>query len=118
MRHAEHAHAQPPDRAGNAVAVKIERRECRRLDIGDDVHLHAVDDGEKILALQIEFVSDLGEPAPMRRCSAGADRIDIGAPLLELRETRLARAGIVRNVVDQRGKTNRSRTSPRAAHAA
>ena len=52
--HAEHAHRKPADRAGDAVAIKIERRPVGRADVGDDVHLHAVDDGEEILALQVE----------------------------------------------------------------
>ncbi len=54
VRHAEHAHRQPPDRAGDAIAVKVERRAVGRTDVGDHIHLHAVDDGNEILALEIE----------------------------------------------------------------
>ena len=52
--HAENAHRKPPDRAGDAVAIKIERRVVRRADVGDDIHFHAVDDGEKSSRSQIE----------------------------------------------------------------
>ena len=69
--HAEHAHRQPPDRAGDAVAIKIERRAVGRADIGDHVHLHAVDDGDEILALEIE----LRAPPAARPASCGG-----GAP--------------------------------------
>ena len=48
--HAEDAHRKPPDGAGDAVAIEIERGEIGRADIGAHVHLHAVDDGEEILA--------------------------------------------------------------------
>ena len=41
----------PPDRARDAVAIKIERRQVRRADILRHVHFHAVDDGKEILAL-------------------------------------------------------------------
>ena len=51
---AEHPHRQPPDGAGDAVAIEIERRHVRRADVLRHVHLHAVDDGEKILALEAE----------------------------------------------------------------
>ena len=52
--HAEHAHRQPPDRAGDAVAIKIERRPVRRADVRNHVHFHAVDDGDEVVALQVE----------------------------------------------------------------
>ncbi len=68
-RHAEHPHRQPADRAGDAVAIKIERRAIGRADVGDDIHLHAVDDGEKILALQIESRTARAKPAS---CGGGA----------------------------------------------
>ena len=51
---AEHPHRQPPDGAGDAIAIEIERRQVRRADILRHVHLHAVDDGQKILALEAE----------------------------------------------------------------
>ena len=58
-RHAEDPHRKPADRAGDAVAIEVERRAIGRADIGDDVHLHAVDDGEEILALEIELLHRL-----------------------------------------------------------
>ena len=48
----EHPHRQPPDRAGDAVAIQVERRQIRRPDVLRHVHFHAVDDGQKILALE------------------------------------------------------------------
>ena len=51
---AEHPHRQAPDGAGDAVAIEIERRKIRRTNVLWHVHLHAVDDGEKILALEAE----------------------------------------------------------------
>ena len=47
--HAEDTHRQPPDRAGDAVAIKVERGTVGRADVGDDIHFHAVDDGEEVL---------------------------------------------------------------------
>ena len=48
---AEHPHRQPPDRARDPVAIEIEGREIGRADILRDIHFHAVDDRQKILAL-------------------------------------------------------------------
>ena len=53
--HAEDPHRQPADRAGDAIAIKIERRVVGRADIGDDIHLHAVDHGVEILPAQAEL---------------------------------------------------------------
>src|SRR5258705_489682 len=54
LGHAEHPHRQTPDGAGNAIAIEIERGKIRRTNVLWHVHLHAVDDGEKILALDAE----------------------------------------------------------------
>ena len=35
LLHAENAHAEPADRAGDAVAIKIEGRQIGRADVGD-----------------------------------------------------------------------------------
>ena len=80
--HAEHAHAEAADRAGDAVAVEIEGGEIGRADVGNDVHLHAVDDGEEILALQVESAHGLRQPAQVLWRRAGIERGDVGAPLL------------------------------------
>ncbi len=55
----EHAHRQAADRARDAVAIEVERREIRRADVVERVHLHAVDDGEEILAREIEVAHRL-----------------------------------------------------------
>ena len=52
---AEYPHRQPPDRAGDAIAIKVESRKIRRPNVLWHVHLHAVDDGEEILALEAEL---------------------------------------------------------------
>ena len=51
----EYPHRQPSDRAGHAVAIQIERGQVRRADILRNVHLHAVDDSQEILALEAEL---------------------------------------------------------------
>ena len=73
LRQAEHPHRQPADRARDAVAIEVERRKVRRPYVGGHVHFHAVDDGEKILALEAEFLHRrrvVAQPAP----AAGPDR--------------------------------------------
>src|SRR6478735_515273 len=50
----EHPDRQTTDGAGDAVAIKIERRKIRRTNVLWHVHLHTVDDSEKILALEAE----------------------------------------------------------------
>ena len=113
--HAEHAHRQPPDRARDAVAVEIERGPVRRADVGDDVHLHAVDHGEEILALEIEVAHRLRETGKCCGGCAGVERIDVVAPGCSCARA-AARAGRDRRRCRRpRGRTNRFRTSPRAA---
>ena len=90
--HAEHPHRQASDRAGDAVAIEIERRAIGRADIGHDVHLHAVDDGEKILALKIECAHRLRQAEKLRRRRAGIERVDVGAPLLQRGAPQVARS--------------------------
>ena len=51
---AKHPHRQPPDRARHAIAIEIERGHVGRADVLRHVHLHAVDDGKEILALEAE----------------------------------------------------------------
>ena len=60
LRQAEHPHRQPSDRARHAIAVKIERRKVGCANVLRHVHFHAVDDGQKILALQAEALHRRG----------------------------------------------------------
>ena len=83
LRQAEHPHRQPSDRAGDAVAIQIERRKVRRPDILRHIHLHAVDDGQEILALEIESPNRGDVVAQPRRRMALIQRVDIVAPLLK-----------------------------------
>ena len=80
LRQAEHAHRQPPDGAGDAVAIEIERRHVRRADVLRHVHLHAVDDGEEILALEAEGFDGGDVILQPRRRMALIQRVDIVAP--------------------------------------
>ena len=116
--HAEHPHRQPPHRAGDAIAIKIERGAIGRADIGDDVHLHAGDDGEKVAVIEIESAHRLRQTRKLRRRRTGIKRGEIGPPLVERRAPPVARARDRRRCRRRRGRTNRFRTSPRAARAA
>ena len=98
--HSEHPDRQPPDRARDPVAVEIERRLVGRADIPEHVHLHSVDDGMKILAPQPEFAHRHGQTLRARGRLAGIERVDIGAPALELLAALAAGAARIRDVVD------------------
>ena len=115
---AEHPHRQPSDRAGDAVAIQIERRQIRRPDILRHIHLHAVDDGQEILALETESSNRGDIVAQSRRRLAPVQRVDIVAPLLKRRQPLGARAIGIGDVVDLPAESCRSETSPRAARAA
>ncbi len=56
-----------------------------------DIHFHAVDDGDEILAPQIERAHRLRQAQKTLRRRAGIHRIDIGAPNAATAEPRLAR---------------------------
>ena len=78
---AEDMHRQTPDRAGDPVAIEVERRQVGGADVVRGVHLHAVDNGEEILAAQREARA----PARARRGRqvprpAGVERLDLVAP--------------------------------------
>ena len=99
-RHSEHAHRKASHRASDPVAIEVERGAVRCADVGDHVHLHAVDDGDEILALEVEFAHRLRQGGERRRCGAAIDRVDIAAPLLQLRAPRVARTQVVGDIVD------------------
>ena len=69
LLHAEHPHRQPPDRARDAVAIAIEGLLVGRADVGDDIHLHAVDDVVEILPPESEFAHRAGEARQCRSAS-------------------------------------------------
>ena len=98
--HAEHPHRQPADGAGDAVAVEIERGAIGRADVGNHIHFHAVDDGEKSSRCRSNVRTACARPGKLRRRRAAIKRVDVGAPAVQLRAARFARAGIVGNVVD------------------
>ena len=114
----EHPHRQPSDRARDAVAIQIERREIRRPDILRHIHFHAVDDGQEILALETE-PSNRGDIVRQpRRRMALIQRVDIVAPLLQRGQPLAAADRRNRRCRRPAGKSCRSETSPRAARAA
>ena len=116
--HAEHANRKTPDRTGDAVAIEIERRPIRRADVGDDVHLHAVDDGDEVLALQVEAAHRFA-PARQATVARRRDRSRRCPSAIAPTASRRARADPDRRRCRRRrGRTNRFRTSPRAARAA
>ena len=82
LGHPKSARGKAADRARHPVAIKIERHESRRPDIGLDIHLHAVDHGAKILAPQAERMNSPGEALQRRiwRPQAGVERVDIAPP--------------------------------------
>ena len=59
--HSENADRQATDRARDPIAIEIERCVVGRADIGDDIHLHAIDDGVEILAPEPEIAHRGGE---------------------------------------------------------
>ena len=50
--HTEDLDGKPADSAGHAVAIKIEGGEIGGDDVGGDIHIHSVDDGQEILQPQ------------------------------------------------------------------
>ena len=92
---------QPSDGAGDAVAIKIERGEIGRADIGAHVHFHAVDHREKVLAPQAESLHRLRQAFQPCRRLAGIERIDIAPPLRELPGALGAVAAVIGDVVDR-----------------
>ena len=59
----EHARREPPHRACHAVAIKIQLHKGRCLDAFPDIHLHAVDDGPEVVAVEIELADSGCETA-------------------------------------------------------
>ena len=95
----EYPHRQSPDRARHAVAIEIERRKIRTTDILRHVHLHAIDDGQKILALQTEASNRGDVVAQPRRRMALVQRVDIVTPLLQRRQPLRPRPAGIGDVV-------------------
>src|SRR5208337_4685126 len=100
--HPKSARGKAADRARHPVAIKIERHESRRPDVGLDVHLHAVDHGAKILAPQAERMNSPSEALQRRiwRPQAGVERVDIAPPYGERLPAGMTRPRFVRDVID------------------
>src|SRR6202051_2926702 len=100
LRQPEHPHRQPSDRARHAIAIQIQRRQIRGADVLRHIHLHAIDDGEEILAPQVE-APNRGGVIPQRRLRTTLIKpIDVVAPLLQRLEPLVARAVGIGDVVD------------------
>jgi hypothetical protein len=100
LLHAKDADREPPDGARDPIAIGVERRVVGRADVGDHVHFHAVDDVMEIFAPQAEILDRRSEPPRARDRLARVERVDVGAPAVELTSTWVARTARVRNVVD------------------
>ena len=102
LGHPKSARGQAADRARHPVAVKIERREIGRPDIGLDIHLHSIDHGAKILRLQAEGLDGLAKTAQQRvwRALACVERVDIAPPFGEGLPAAVTRPRFIRDVVD------------------
>ncbi|MBE7220685.1 MAG: sigma 54-interacting transcriptional regulator, partial [Caulobacteraceae bacterium] len=92
-RHAEDLHRQAPDRAGHAVAIQVELLLARRPDVLPAVHLHAVDDGEKVDPGQLETADGLEQAGGRGSGPAGVDRLDGVAPARQAGHALRPRAG-------------------------
>ena len=79
LLHAEDAHREPPDRAGDAVAIKIERLPVRRVDIATHVHFHAGDDG-KVSALHGNDQEPLRQPVRRDAAAGGIGVVAAAMP--------------------------------------
>src|SRR5262249_46316549 len=64
------------------------------------IHLHAVDDREKILTLKIEIAHRAGKPGKTRRRGAGIERCDVAPPGLQCGKSSLTWPGVVGDIVD------------------
>jgi hypothetical protein len=101
LRQAKHFDRKAPYSACYAVAVKLERGVIRRPDVGDNVHFHAVNHGQKVFASQPKCLDRSGEPLKRRNMRAVIERRDIAPPGLQLRDPLRARTGTVSDVVDR-----------------
>ena len=99
------SHRQASDRARHAIAIKIESFEGWRADVLESIHFHAVDNGEKVFAREVERVD--------RQCERGHERtgmsfiqcVDLVPPLIELRESFRPRIIGIRDIVHAPAKT-------------
>src|SRR5581483_7592150 len=96
----EYAHREAADRAGDAIAIKVERRPIRGTDVLRAIHFHAVDDGEEIVLAQRKLRHRALEPVPVLRSVPGIERVDIVAPAREVLEPPGMRRIAIGDVVD------------------
>src|SRR6202048_2362629 len=99
-RETKHPHRQASDRAGHPIAVQIERCKIRRPDILRHIHFHAIDDGQKTLALQVKSSNRRDVVPQPRRRMALVQRVDIVTPLLKRGQPFGPRTIGIRDVVD------------------
>src|SRR6185437_11021487 len=102
---AKYPNRQPSDRAGHAVAIQIERGQVRRADVLRNVHLHAIDNGQEILALETEL-ANRGKVVPQSLGGiAPVQRVNIVPPFLERGQPFRPRALRIRDIVDLPAET-------------
>ena len=100
VRHAEDPHRQTADRARDPVAIQIERCEVGRADVGHDIHFHAVDDGEEILAPEAEIADRPQKAAHPFGWLAGIEQRDIVAIAVQFGKSGVARPVGIGDVID------------------
>ena len=101
LAHPEHPHRQPSHRAGDPVAITIERLPVRSTDVLRRIHLHTVDDRQEVRLAQVELARCAREPRQIGWRLPGKQRLDTGAPLRELPAALGAGCLGIRDVIDQ-----------------
>ena len=97
--HAEHAHADPTDRARDSIAIEIKRRQFRRIDFGHHIHLHAIDDRHEVLPPQVELSYRINQRLDRGSTHTIEESVDLRAPARQLAELGVAISGAVRNII-------------------
>src|SRR6266540_3463147 len=102
--HSEDADRQTTDRTRDPIAINVERCLVGRPYVLDHVHFHSIDDGVEILAAESELAYRRKKAVRARDRLARVERIDIGAPALELLAAFITRTARVRDIVDLTAK--------------
>src|SRR5690242_21204213 len=100
-RNTKRAHRETADRARDAIAIKIELGEARRLDWRARIHFHAINQRTEIVAPEAKARRILRKDAAERRLAgSGENRIDFAAPFIERDALVLLRLVAVGDVAD------------------
>ena len=100
VAHAENADAQPPDRTGHAIAVKLKVLQAGRSNILPCIHFDAVNNRKKVLFAQAKRGDDLCQPLKSNRNVPGIERVNVVSPPRKQGEPLRARHVVIGNIVD------------------